>query len=342
MGFIKLLLLSTLSFSRTELVELTAKQNIQTLKYFYKKDDSNFYMRGKDSLAFSSNFKSYPVITEETASQYGVTTWNNQDFLIWKSLDSHRVLSPNKDKKIFLYNVKSKTLENIGEGVSPYFFRRGKFISYYSMRNREIVVITTNNRAKTFRIKVNAKDPYFIPSFSISTLDTLYYTDINDRKRSGILSFDLEKKKRSTLYKTTSLGINLELCGTNDNLYILESSSGKKSFTNLYRLNYIETDISKRDFLFESAKGPAHSLHCQNDKERIFFIKNLTGLSGKTSEVLSYHLKVKKAFIHSDLKFVTNLLSIEGKLYIPFRKKIYVLDDLKGKFKINKELKEDD
>ncbi|WP_198295342.1 hypothetical protein [Bacteriovorax sp. DB6_IX] len=58
--------------------------------------------------------------------------------------------------------------------------------------------------------------------------------------------------------------------------------------------------------------------------------------------MLSYHLKEKKAFIHSDLKFVTNLLSIEGKLYIPFRKKIYVLDDLKGKFKINKELKEDD
>ncbi|EQC51943.1 hypothetical protein M901_1394 [Bacteriovorax sp. DB6_IX] len=43
-------------------------------------------------------------------------------------------------------------------------------------------MITTNNRAKTFRIKVNAKDPYFIPSFSISTLDTLYYTDINDKK----------------------------------------------------------------------------------------------------------------------------------------------------------------
>jgi len=342
MEFIKILFLSTFAFSRTELVELTTKQNIQTLKYFYKKDDSNFYMKGKDSLAFSSNYKSIPVLTDKIASEYGVATANNNIFLVWKKFDSHRMLAPNSDAEIYLFEVKTKSIEKLGKGVSPKFLRDGRYISYYSMAKKEIVVINRYNRAKTYRIKVNSKSPYYIPSYVLSDLDSLYYTDTNDKMLTGILKVDLDTKKRETLYKTNQYSINLELCSTKDNLYILESASGTDSFTNLYKLSFLEKDISKRDFLFQSSKGPAHSMICDNSTDSIFMIKTLKGLSGNISEVISYNMKEKKAYVHSDLKFVTSLLQIEEKLYIPFRKKVFLLDGKDGKLKLKKELVERD
>jgi hypothetical protein len=342
MGFIKILLISTLSFSRTELIEFTAKQNLQTLRHFFKQNDSNFYMKGKDTLSFSSNYKALPVLKDEISSDYGVSTIDNQNFLIWKKFDLHRRLSPNKDAEIFLFNSSTKDIERIGKGSYPKFLRGGKYISFYAYEKKQIVIINNENRNKVSRIRINAKSPYFVPSYELSALDNVYYTDINDKMFSGILTYNLETKKRETLYKTNQYAINIDLCSTKDNLYILESAANKNSFANLYRLSHIEKDISKRDFLFQSSKGPAHSLKCNIEKERVYMIKTLSGLSGDITEVVSYDFKSKKAFVHTDLKFVTNLISIEDKLYVPYRKKVYVLDDEQGKFKINKELVESD
>lgn len=342
MGFIKLILISTLSFSRTELLEFTAKQNIQTLRYFYKKDDSNFYMKGKDTISFSSNYKALPILNDEVSSDYGVSTVDNSNFLIWKKFDLHRRLSPNKDAEIFLFNTGTKEKERIGKGSYPRFLRNGKFISFYSYEKKQIVIINNENRNKVHRIRLNSKSPYFVPSYELSALDNVYYTDMNDKMLTGILTYNLESKKRETLYKTNQHAVNIELCSTKDNLYILESSNNKQSFANLYRLSHIEKDISKRDFLFQSTKGPAHSLKCNISNDKVFMIKGLSGLSGNITEVISYDFKQKKAFIHSDLKFVTNLLDIENKLYIPFRKTVYTLEDESGKLKINKELIESD
>ncbi|OIQ16701.1 MAG: hypothetical protein BM556_13640 [Bacteriovorax sp. MedPE-SWde] len=342
MAYINIILFSIFSFAKTDLLELTAKQNIQTLRLFYKKNDSNFYQRGKGSLAFSSNYKAFQVLNDDISSQYGVTTFDNSTFLLWKKFDINRVLSPAKDAEIFLYNIKEKKPERIGNGVSPQFHNDGKYFSYYSYTKKVLTVTKLDNRSRSYSIKINSKSPYFSPEVKISSKGKVYFTDQNDKMNMGLLSFDMESRKRELIYKLNEPTVNLSLCSTEDNLYILESSATQKSFTNLYRFSHLERDISKRDFLFQSSVGPAHSLICNVDKERIYMIKGIHGVSGNISELISYKFSDKKAYIHSDLKFVTNAMPIENEIYIPFRKKIYTLKDKEGKFVINKELVEKD
>lgn len=343
MGFIKLLILfSPLIHARTVLLEYTAKQSIHNIRYFFKDNDSVFYMKGKSTLAFSSNYKAHEVLKYKNPTQFTLTTHNNNDFLISAKPLINKTMSPAQNAEIYHYNLSTKKIKKVGDGVSPKFHLSGKFFSFYDQEKKILKIINNITGLLVTGIKVNSKSDYYIPQTEIFDEETIIYTDLNDQMIPGILQYNLTKNERKILHKLQSPSDILEICKKNNKVYSLESSVKTKGYANLYSMDYTQKDMSKRDFIFDSPMGPAHSLKCFNDSNNIFFIKNISGQSGQINELIRFDINTKKAYIQTDLKFTKRFLKMADSILVPFRDKIYYITNKDGKFTINKELIENE
>jgi hypothetical protein len=341
MAFIKLLILPFLVFSRTALLEFTAKQNIHNIRDTFPEQSSTFYIKGEKELAFSSNFKSYSIIQTETDSQFLINGYNKKFFLITISHDHHNMLQINRNSDLYLYELDKKKNSFIGKGVNASFQADGKYVTYYELDKKQIVITRRDNITKQIFIKINSKNKFFVPDIVITKDERLFFTDHNDDNQIGIIKFDLDTKKRIALYKAEDVSTMIELCEKDQKLFILESSFATKSFANLYHIETQKDDISERSFIYSSSLGPAHSLTCTQEEDRVYFIKKVKGQNANVDELLSVSIKEKKAFVHSDLKFVTATNVINGEVLIPYRRKIFHIKGKDNKYIINKELKEE-
>ena len=335
--YILLIFIATSICARTKLLEYSAKQTIHNIKFSFKDNDSSFYQKGKDTLAFTSNFKSFEVLQEKHPTEFQVETQDRKLFIITAKTQHHDMLMANKDGNIYLYNVEKKKLEKVGRGVNATIAQSGKYLSYYNFDEKIIVIKKTLNLSKTTNIPIHGRGPFYIPKFTITDDGILFYTDYNKDNFLGIRKFDLDLNKRETLFKARDLGVYLELCNIGNEVRILESGYTEKTYANIYSIPSRESDISKRKFLFSSTMGPSHNLICE--KENTYFIKSIKGKTSNLTELLRYDHKEKKTFIHSDLSFVTSAIVLNDEVLIPFRKKVYTIKDKKG-FIVNKELVE--
>lgn len=341
MVFIKIsLLLISFALAKTELLEFSARQNIHNIKYYFKDGDSNFYTKGKKTLAFSSNYKAFEILVMDTASEFEVTTTDNSNFLILAKTLHHKVLNPSANGHIYHYNLKSKNLTRIGSGIAPKFHLKGRFLSYFNTEQSSLVIINTEFMKTKRLIKINSKNKYYTPQVELFDEETVIFTDLNDHMIPGILKLNTTTKKRSTIYKLDSPASTIEICKSKSTLYILESSIEDNSYSYIYSLPYTEEDISKRTFLLDSPNGPAHGLSC-HDENNLFLIKKIPGLSGLVEELIRFNIKDKKSYIHSDLKFTRNYVTISGDILITFRDKVYYIRNKLGEFSINRELVEE-
>lgn len=342
MDFVKFLVSLLFIFTinaKTALLELTAKQSIQNIKYITKENDITFYVKSNKILAFSSNFKAYEIIKNSDESEFGIQKHPTKDlYLITSRPSVFENLNSYRDLQIYLYSTSDRKLTVIGNGALANFNHDGSLITYYSFQNSTFYLLKSSNIFEPYKIKLNTKNPYFRPQLAAIDLQNIYYTDLNNDNQIGLLKVDTSNQARSTILKAESLNTKFELAHNATTLYILETLFKKQGFTNIYSLQKGEADISKRNFLFEAIDGSSTQLMLINNK--LSFIKSF-GPSAKYSEVYSHDLSTKKTFIISDLDFVTTYFRYESNLYIPFREDIFVLNNEAGEYLINKEFKID-
>lgn len=336
MDFVKKILILFFSLTiaaKTILPELTAKQNIQNIKYLTKAEDITFYVKSNKILSFSSNFKAYEIIKEDTEVEYGVIKHPHLNlYLITAKSNAYENLSLVNEGSIYLFSTEDKKLILIGKGSLAKFNFDGSFITFFNRTNTSLHFLKTSNPSDISRIKLNSSNIFFNPQIEVFDLKNIYFTDLNNEKNIGLLQLDFETQKRQTIFKGDHAGIKLELASSRENLYILETTYKKLGYTNLYALKRGEVDISKRDFLFDFSNGS--SFHLSIFKDKLLFISN-TGINSHYSELFSFDLKTKTALIHSDLSFVSSYFYYEENLFIPFRETVYAINNADGTFIIN-------
>jgi hypothetical protein len=70
-------------------------------------------------------------------------------------------------------------------------------------------------------------------------------------------------------------------------------------------------------------------------KENLYFVKTLDenkSLNTKKTEVAKIELKENKLSILTDLRYVTNIINMDGTILVPFREKYFVAE---GKSRLN-------
>ena len=167
------------------------------------------------------------------------------------------------------------------------------------------------------------------------TRDTVLFNDINDSGIMSIFMYSKREKKFSPVYKAKFPGTNLKFCRVKDDLIIGEFSlDGVSVGSSIYKLPLFSNEnFNNQSQLYTSELDDIGNLVCSN--EDVYFIKTITQkkvLNIKVTEVAKLNLKSNKIKILTDLRYVTNIVNMDGTILVPFREKYYVAE---GKSRLN-------
>ena len=136
-------------------------------------------------------------------------------------------------------------------------------------------------------------------------------------------------QKSSILYKSTQSGTRLELCQAKGYLAI-----GEFPYDDIARSSKIlqipitaSTNLAGYSTLYSSTDSDLGNMICS--EPAIYFVKTLTHLkkiNHKITEAVRLDLKTTKVQTITDLGAVTQLISMDGRILIPYRGEFYVLE----------------
>ncbi len=334
MDFFKIFLIltvQTFSFARTNLLEFTAKQSVQNLRFLTSKDELTIYKKGFTSLSYATNYKAINIFEQKSNHEYLLNEIDKDKFLIWKIDLPHSYLSPAKDGEIYYFHVETQLVKKLGDGVSPKSFENGKYITFYNIRDQIIHIYKYPESLRVLSVKLNSKRPFYIPQVTIIG-NQLFYTDINDKENEGLLRIDLRDKSRSIVKRSESSTTFYKTCIHQNKLLLVSSDY----FQPITTIEQYEGENQLKS-LMSANIGPSKNFICDFSGS-IFFVSKIQGKTKKVSEVIEFRATDKKMIRRSDLKFVSSIVELDKQIIIPFRDKFYSLKNKEDKYVVSEVL----
>ncbi len=321
-------ILINLTFAVTKLPTLETKQSIQNIRFISNDGKYTYYQRNDGTFLFATNYKVTEVIKKSENTQYNIISSIYKKNLVLTADESfHSNFSITKDKQIYLLKFGSEKTTLIGNGVQPQLHLEDKWVSFYIPKKKIIKFMNTGSDSLTFDIKLNAgKNPYFIPEVMMIDRNTIYFTDINENGVFGILNYDKVSKKVSIFHKNYDFTEKFEFCRNKNHFYIMTKSLLNKNLgtTILKYDNKQIKDFSKGEILYESKLNDFGNITCFHE-DKLYFVKQTASKPTSVTEAASIEIETKKVKIESSLKNVTQIITMDGKILIPYREKYYLI-----------------
>lgn len=316
-------------FGKSKLPELITKQTLKNLRYISHDGKFTYYQRRSGNLLLSTNYSVTKVLKGKEGTQYFIySSPTRKKIIISQDESYHSYLALRKNHKLYILDYGKSKTELIGEGLSPQLHQKDKWISFYNAYTRNIHIINVQSKSLAYKIKIfNNKNPYFVPQVVISG-DSVFYTDINALGMQGLLRFSRSTKKSNIVLKADAISIKYQLCLINNDIAIFQTGIkqvNKHSEIALIAVDSAESFTKEKNILYTSKMDDIGNMQCHIDKNKIFFIKNIFQKEKEYSEVYSIDLITKKLHQISDLNFATQIISMDGRLLLPYRDKFFVL-----------------
>lgn len=282
-------------------------------------------------LALVAGFRSTDFLLDGN-SHFLVKSSHAKNRMIFESIPNyHSGMSFNKNHNIFVADFGKTTTRTIGEGKNAKLHLEDEWISYFDSIE-EIIFIQNLVTQKIFKIKTSKKqNPFFLPQVEMVNSSTVLYTDINEQGYSALIAFNLKNLQSSVIYKSTQSATSLELC-RHDNYVAL----GEFPFEGVNRGSSIQmltlggtTNLTGFENLYTTVEHDIGNIVCLKDS--IYFVKSINenpNINFRITEAFKLDLKSKKINQRSDLKFVTQILEMDGRVLLPFRNKFFVLEGI--------------
>jgi hypothetical protein len=154
------------------------------------------------------------------------------------------------------------------------------------------------------------------------------FTDIDKNSKQVILLFSRVDKSFTQITSSRYKGSKIEFCLNGDDLI-----TGDFSYPTIENGSTIEkipmtnnVNFKKKIRLYESQSRDLGNILC--DKGSLYFVKTYnenTRLDYLDTDIAKLNINSKKIRKMSDLKRVTQIIKMDGRILIPFRKEIYVI-----------------
>lgn len=330
MLLISLLLLSSLSFAQ-RLPQLLTKHAPETLRYISADGNTAYVKKNNGVLGLVLGFRSSDFMSDQTYSDFLITDSFEKIRIAIEVIPEHqRVLNINKLHQIYVTRKGQDKPTEIGQGRYPQLHLGDEWISFYRPDQQQIIlknILTT----KEYQIALNKKsNPFFFPFYAMSSSQYFVYSDINDQGLAQLYLFDLSTNRSQLLLRASQPGTFFEICQEKNYLAVGEfpyegiqkgsriltyprSASKPTGYSTVYTAN--EADLGRMVCL----------------KDSIYFVKTTSfdaKLVSKKTEAAKLHLADSKIEIKSNLENVTQLILMDGRVLLPYRENLFVLEGL--------------
>jgi hypothetical protein len=323
-------MLLSFSVAAKEIPKFLTKHPIDALRYITS-DGRYAYLKKKQGvLGMVSSFRSVDFISDAGQSDFLVKDSHFKQRLVIEILPGlHHEFNLMKNHKIMTVDWGKSQPRDIGMGQSARLHLDDEWISYYDIIERHILVqnILTQKR---YTIKLSPRlNPFFIPEVEMVSSDTVVYTDVNEKGFTSLVQYNLTAQKANIMYKSPQSGTKLELCQNKGYLAI-----GEFPYDDLQRSSTISrikisgsTNLAGMETLYTSADSDVGNLLCQ--ETALYFIKTMNHdrkLNVKITEAVKLDLKSTQVQTMTEMSNVSQLISMDGRVLIPFRGDYYVLE----------------
>ena len=313
-----------------ELPTFLTKHSSETLR-FISMDGRYAYVQKKPGvLGLVSSFRSIDFLTETQNNDFIVKSSNYKGRLIIESIpDAHLEMNLLKNHKISVVDYGNTIVRNIGVGRNGKIHLKDEWITYFNTLNK-VIHIENLVTQKKYEIKLSKKtNPFFLPDIEMISSRAVIYTDINESGHAALISFDLQNLKSSVIYKSPISATRLELCQSKEYLAV-----GEFPFEGVIRGSKIQilpikefTNLSSLTTIYNTIDQDTGNMICL--PSHLYFVKTLTAdnqLNIKTTEAVKLDIKSQLVETKSNLKSVSQIIEMDGRIMIPFRGAFYVLE----------------
>lgn len=313
------------------LPELKTKQALENLLYISDDGKVTYYQKNSGELQYSFNYKISTIMKGQKNTRYKVIAAKNVNHIaIERNSLYHNNKSHIKQNDIFIGKyLSTDDPKLIGKGTNPQFHLKGKMLSFYNKREKEIKIYSVTKEKVTQTIKlINKLQPYFIPQVSILTPDSILYNDVNDKGYEALLMYSIIDKKFTTIYKAQRPAMTLSYCVAGETGFILETPfDSVLSGSQILGINLYNNPDFKNTFqVYSSEFGDFPSIVCKNDS--LYFIKTtnyISQLNLKHSEVAK--INAKKLTILTKEKYLTQVYEFAGMILTNLNGKVLIVEN---------------
>jgi hypothetical protein len=307
------------------------KHSPETLRYISMDGRYAYIQKKPGVLGLVTSFRSIDFITESFQNDFLVKSSPAKNRLAIESIpNTHIEMSLMKNHKIFVVDYGNTVTREIGFGRNAKLHLNDEWISFYDMLNKTLNVQNLITQKK-FQIKLTKKaNPFFIPDVEMVSSRTLVYTDINEEGYSALVAHDLASLKNNVIYKSAQTATRLELCGQKDYLAVGEfpyDGVVRGSKIQYVKLTGEVVNIAGMTSIYSSIEQDIGNMVCL--PEVIYFVKTMNNdraLNYKVTEAVKLEIKTQNIETKSNLKHVTQLIEMDGRVLIPSRGEFFVIE----------------
>ena len=329
MAWISLIFL-VLNIHAAELPRFLTKHAPETLRYISMDGRYAYIQKKPGVLSVVSSFRSVDFLTDTGNSSFSVKASRSKQRLAIEAIpNAHDEYNLIKNNRIFVVDYGNSVAREVGLGRSPKLHLKDEWISFYNGYSRTLHLQNLVTQKK-FDIRLSPKsNPFFIPEVEMVSSTTLVYTDINEAGIAAVVTYNLSNQTSSINYRASQTATRLELC-SNDS-YIAIGEFPYDGVSRGSKILHIKTtsgvNLSGYTTVYSSVEQDVGNIVCL--PESIYFVKTLNQnkeLNLKVTEAVKLDLRSNEIQAKSNLKYVAQLIEMDGRVLIPLRGELYVLE----------------
>lgn len=329
MVWISLFLLSFNLFAK-ELPKFLTKHPLESIRFISIDGRFAYLQKRAGVLGLVTGFKSDDFLSDTSQSNFHVKDSRFKRRLTIEVVpDAQKEFNIIKNHRLLVVDWGKTQAKEIGIGIAARLHLEDEWVSYYNTLDRAITIHNVLTQKK-YQIKLSPKaTSFFVPEVEMVSADTVLYTDTNEKGFTAFIQYNLITQKSSVLYKSSQTGYRIELCQAKGYIGI-----GEFPYDDIARSSKImqipvtgSTNLAGYTTVYSSTDSDLGNMLCRDGA--IYFIKTMTHLKRinfKSTDVVRVDLKSTKVETMSEIGAVTQLLSMDDRILIPYRGEYFVLE----------------
>jgi hypothetical protein len=303
---------------------LKTKQPVENIKYISNDGKFTYYINRKGELLLANDYNIEVVMEGKEDTQYNIFEGEGRKYLLIERDENYfNYLALRKSRKLYIVPFGGKEAKAIGEGICPSLQNKDQYVSFYDVPNQEIKFFNIAlNKVDLSLSLVNKKNSYSCPQVAMISAAKILFTDLNEKGLPGLLEYDSLKNKKSTVYKSDTENVRIELCKYGEVILLgVFPLHQFKHPSQIFPIVQKEGGFMPDNPLIENSTPIIGNMICSHPGE-LYYI----GTNGPyVSEIMRFDIKEKKEAVLSDLKYISQIVDMDGRLLAPYRGNIYVI-----------------
>ena len=314
----------TQEFLESKMQKFSTKQDVNNLRFLSQDGRYTYYQRRSGTLVFATNFDVHDVIKSPIGTQYDIVSTRARKFLA-VAVNEHyfTFFDTLSSSKIYVIEYGTNKARLLGNGHYPQLHLSDTWVSFYEKNERKLHFVNATNELLKFNIDLPIKkNPYFIPTSTMISTQHILYVDQNEKGIYALVQLDRNSKQSRVLHKLENPLQRMEVCQSDEYLYLgifnLHSYDGKSSI-----LRSDKKEIKFNPFYASDLSDIGHII-CDLGDGKVYFVMALENGDHELTQLDPLKKEPARTTVLSDLKEVTQVIEMDGKLLIPFRGIFYV------------------